>query len=485
MKKYYLLFPVIALAIILGCQKEQEQEQIQTESDVSFTGIPVSKLNMKSTDSCFSVQADYAKVVINGTDHFPEVFYLDDIPYTTALKLMPGSYNVESFILYDDNQTPGLMDDDVIVAATPESGSDYADFVINPVSFSFEVQAFEKAEVYIEVVCFEPDEYELFGFDWFMAEEIMIREQCFFGDLCVDDPDEYIGSLYENQSAGLQIDMPAIFKIEVWRNGEQTGVYDNEAWLGEGQPTCVLYGDYLHYTDVFEFRLFILVRVGTGFDYVHFKTWTFQDDEEISQGDDGIVDFVLGSCFPDADWIFPTYMNLPETVTYKIVAAAPGNLNGYLDAQLSDVPDGYDISNGIWQSWCFDHQTTIIMGWPYSMDVYNSLYPEQLPAFTATDEWDKANWLINHLDWYDGYEWYDVQGALWLLDDPQWDGTAQGGVPALASMQFAQQMYNDAMQYGDGFLPLPGEYAAVIFVPAGTPGGQQNAVIQTVFVLVE
>jgi len=326
------------------------------------------------------------------------------------------------------------MDDDFIIAATPESGSDYASFVTNPVTFSFNAVEFEKAQVYVEVVCFEPDEYELFGFNWFVAEEIMIREQCFFGDICVSDPDDYIGSLYENQSAGLQIDMPAIFKIEVWRNGEQTGVYGNEEWLGEGQPTCVLYGDYLHYTDVFEFKLFILVKVGTGFDYVHFQTWTFEDDEEIEQGTDGIVDFVLGSCFPDADWVFPAYMNLPLTVTYKIIEAAPGDLGGYVDAKLSDIPAGYDIFNGVWASWCFDHQTSIIMNWPYSMNVYNSLYPDQLPVYTATDNWDNANWLMNHLDWYSGYEWYDIQGALWLMDDPQWNGGAMAGVPALADM---------------------------------------------------
>ncbi|MBU2650774.1 MAG: hypothetical protein KKA81_07555 [Bacteroidetes bacterium] len=485
MRKLYLLLPFVVAVIFTGCQKDMDPVTGQSEVEVSFTGVPVSKLNLKSDDSCFAQLADYAKVVINGTEYFPEVFYLEGVPYTTTLKLNPGAYNVEGFFLYDDNQTPGLMDDDYIIAATPEAGSDYASFVTNPVTFSFNAVEFEKAQVYVEVVCFEPDEYELFGFNWFVAEEIMIREQCFFGDICVSDPDDYIGSLYENQSAGLQIDMPAIFKIEVWRNGEQNGVYGNEEWLGEGQPTCVLYGDYLHYTDVFEFKLYILVKVGTGFDYVHFKTWTFEDDEEIEQGTDGLVDFVLGSCFPDADWVFPAYMNLPLTVTYKIIEAAPGDLGGYVDAELSDIPAGYDIFNGVWASWCFDHQTSIIMNWPYSMNAYNSLYPDQLPVYTATDNWDNANWLMNHLDWYSGYEWYDIQGALWLMDDPQWNGGAMAGVPALADMVFAQQMYNDAMMYGENFLPLPGEYAAVVFVPAGTPGGQQNAIIQTVFVLVE
>jgi len=48
-----------------------------------------------------------------------------------------------------------------------------------------------------------------------------------------------------------------------------------------------------------------MVRKVTGFEYVYFHTWTFSDAQLIAQGTNGVVDFVLGSCFPEADLIIP------------------------------------------------------------------------------------------------------------------------------------------------------------------------------------
>ncbi len=498
MKKLTALFPmtIILAFIFTGCSKWDDIEPKAPQPDeveINFTGTILDNSFLKSTKSGQDIeQADYAFVTIDGVDFTIEVFYLNDIPYTQTIKVVPGEHTVTQFLLYDDSQTPGFTDDDDLIAATPEEGSDFASYITKATPFTFNTSSFEKMEVQVEVITFEEKYYQEFGFNWFEIDHIIVREQCFFGDFCVKNPDDYIGSMYENQTNGLQHDMSAIAKIEVWRSNatsnneyELIETFSNASWNGEGEPLCVTYADYKNLNDDFKFKLYILVRSGTNFEYKLFHTWEFSDDEMIEDGDDGVVDYVLGTCVPAADFIFPPYMNLPPTASYKITGFAPGSQGGYLDAQLTNIASGYEITNGTYASWCYDHQVTIYQNHLYDMEVYSSLYPDLLPAYVNEDQWEKANWIMNHLDWYDGYEWYDIQGALWLLDDPQWDGTPRSGVPALSTMEFAQQMYDDANLYGDDYLPPPGGWAAVIFVPEGTLQWQTNPMIQTVFVVID
>jgi hypothetical protein len=484
MKKLFILF--IGLAFVtFGCKKDQQPSQNNQLVDVSFSGKAMSKNigGAKAGDSCFSDQADWAVINIDGTSYTVDVYYIDGEPYTKSIKLAPGTYHVTDFELYSDHNTPDPSDDGVI-AATPADGSDYASYVTDGVPIEFTVGSFVKTQVPVEVLCFESYQYQEFGFFWYTYDQVVVRTQCFFGDFCVKHPDDYAGSLYAQQSGGLQLDMPAIFQIEVKRNGVPFKVVNNEEWLGEGQPLCVDYPDVLDSTDQYEFILSVLVKVGNNFEYKPFHTWTFADDGMIPAGDDGVVDFVLGNCVQsNADFTFAPYMNLPETCTYTVgTTYAPGTAGGYIDAILSDIPAGYDLYNGTWPSYCFDRNVDIYIGQSYTMDVYSSLYPENMPSYLANNDWSRANWIMNHLDYYSGYTWADIQGAMWLLDVPAWDGTAQAGMPALNTLAFAQQMHDDAVAAlgaNDVYAPPPGGWAAVVF------GHDTEPIVQTVFVVVD
>jgi hypothetical protein len=134
----------------------------------------------------------------------------------------------------------------------------------------------------------------------FSIDENAPRKQCFFGDICVNNLQEYSGSLYEKQKNGIRVDLPAIFYIEVTRNNKPVpgSPFSNASWLGEGSPLCVQYFDNLNIKgEVFGFKLYVLVPDDSGgFSYKYCYTWTVTDDGMISSGTDGIVDFVLGSC---------------------------------------------------------------------------------------------------------------------------------------------------------------------------------------------
>jgi hypothetical protein len=296
MKKLNYFLLILGL-IILSCNKPPE---IPQEQDVIFQAS-LKTGTFKS--SCDNPEGNYALVKIDDNVLQVDVFYLNGKIYTNTLKLAPGPHILKEFALVN-NEGPT----DVIVQAIPLAGNPYANFVSKPLPFEFQVAGFFKSEIPIELLCFKPTDYENFGFSWLSLEQITIQELCFFGDICVTDYASYAGSLYESQTNGLAHDMPAIFKIDVYRNDAFLISYNNTEWLGEGKALCVQYPDYANFTDTFKFVLKILVKDGTSFVYKEFYTWTTTDGNAIPNiGTDGVLDFVLGTCVPDADLILPPY----------------------------------------------------------------------------------------------------------------------------------------------------------------------------------
>ena len=208
----------------------------------------------------------------------PAVYRLDGNLYTQAIKLeatdgAPTTYTVEDFILKDENGT--------VIMATPATGADYSEYVSNPVSFDFDVNAFEKNEVAVEVLCYMPQDYDHFGFTWFNITEIAVREFCFFGDICLNGdpfaPADFEGSAY---GTDLPVDVPAIMKIVVKRNGIEVPNspfknLDASNWY----PLCVQYPDRLNVPgEVFTFELQLWLPDGNGFSYQTYATYTATDD---------------------------------------------------------------------------------------------------------------------------------------------------------------------------------------------------------------
>jgi hypothetical protein len=471
MKRLFYLFLIVGLAVA-SCKKP---DNTPTEQDVVFKAATATT-GFKA-DVCDNDVANYALIDIDGTTYKADVFYLDGVIYTSTLKLTPGDHTVNSFVLKNDNGTPNDDSDDTIVKATPLAGSDYENFVQNPLPYTFGVDAFYKSEVNIEVLCFKPTDITSFGFAWFALNEITVREFAFFGDFCTKYYAEYAGSLYEQQSGGLRHDMPAIFKIDVYRNNNFLISYNNEANLGEGEPLMVQFPDYDNVVDNYDFVLSILVKVGMNFEYKEFYAWHTTDAQTLPNvGSDNVMDFVLGSCVPDADLILAPYMNLPATATMATGSSVPGSLGTYFDVTLSNIGPGYDIQNGTVGVYCADKDTHIYLNHTYQMNIYSSLYPNVLPdAFNAQkDVLDNINWLGNHLADYPGYQWDDLQNAIWMLLNQESDD---------GSRPIATQMLADAIAYGDNYLPPVGGWAAVMFVDP--TADDVNPVLQLLFTLVD
>ncbi len=509
MKKSLFFFLVISIAVMFAsCNKDDD-----SNNGVQFKIANVAN-NFKSASlvpsieeiPCSDLRASYVKVVIDGAEYKIGTFYIVEngieILYSNTLMLESGEHQISEFSIWNDLGT-STESDDILLSATPHLNSAFAEYVSNPLNFSFTTYSDRKTYVGIEVVCYD-DEYEAdFGFVYYGIGEISVHSLNFFGDFCIKKKSDYEGSLYAQQSGwnsvpGSYIDVPAIAKIEQWQktgygSWQKTGEYTNSP---EGETIKITYSDSKTEIDSIELKLFIYVKEGRNYyDYHYFTSWKFRDDEKPLQTGDGKGGFTtyycLGSCTPSANYIFPAWETLPSTVTYKIVGAtAPGSLGGYVDAEISGVGEGYDFGDGLYASNCADHLAPIEIGVPYEMDVYSSLVIEEMPLFARKSQWAKINWLINHIglpgssNEYPGYTWADLQGAVWLLNEPvAWNGLATGGVPNATSTML--KMAADAnANYANYSIPTGG-WACVVFIPHGTPLGSETPVIQTMFIKVD
>ena len=153
--------------------------------------------------------------------------------------------------------------------------------------------------------------------------------------------------------------MPAIFQIEVLRDDDYDGTYENHMGTYNNEagyvntdeyasvpPLSIPYVDRPDVEDRYEFKMYVLEIVGfdvvTGepvFEYRYYTSWYFTDESEIlyddgsyvidpsglitfDAGDDGIYDFIVGFCtggdndieIPDPD--DPTYDGCETAFAY-------------------------------------------------------------------------------------------------------------------------------------------------------------------------
>ena len=486
---------LIVLMVVTACQKNTTTTPVApTSTDVGFTIEQTDFSGMKSTQDvpvCSDLPMDYVKFTLDGVDYTSPVISMDGLYKTKVVKLEPGNYSLTSFLVYSDVLPIGEGPEDVLIKAAPSPNSEYWDLMKYPLDINVAVDGFKKKEVTVDVLCYDSLFYEQFGFTWFNANENVIHQLPFFGDVCTSKLDDFAGSDYDlHQENGLQMDMPAIFKVEVYQDGNLIREFsndDSEHNWGEGEPLIVYWPDDLDVTEHYTFKLYTLLPVGTGFDFVLTDTFEFDDVSNLITGDDGVVDFEVGNCNIDAsDYVYPAWINLPppsDEFTMKVTAPyGPSNEGTYIQANFTGIDNGYDVFDGAWGAWCADEFNYIYLGQSYTAHFINSLQP--LPSdFTKLDEDQvhELNWLFNHLpdyfnginlsdfsdysgDGYDATSWSVIQNAIWNITDGQNNGGTAG------------EMSTEAANHKD-YQPIPGEYAAVFMVVADE--------VQMLFILID
>ena len=150
--------------------------------------------------------------------------------------------------------------------------------------------------------------------------------------------------------------------------------------------------------------------------------------------------FTLG-VLPQEVWAQPL-LNLPEDPVTIVIYE--GTVS-YLSIVLSDVPLGYDVTNGTYLGWCIREYIYIETGTEFSATLYSSYDPD-MPDYLKDDDWDMVNYILNHKQG----SVMDVQEAIWYFIDG-------GNTPSTSE---GQAMVNEALMYGEGFVPGPGQVIA-------------------------
>jgi len=129
--------------------------------------------------------------------------------------------------------------------------------------------------------------------------------------------------------------------------------------------------------------------------------------------------------------------------------------------ELSGVPAGYDIADGVYDGWCVDEDIPLPFHVTLEVDIYSS-YDPALPPSLQDADWDMVNYVLNHKHPMAGD--FSIQEAISYFV----------GTELPPFTWFGQSMVDDALANGEGFYPSPGEIIAVI-LDAG-PGIQPTII---------
>jgi len=509
-------------AVLVSCKKNTTDTPTPVQKqDVEFqinTILPDAGRDYNIPLCDDNLSPDYAMIILddytgNGLADtlYADVYYIGDQLYTKALQMEPGAYNVIGFLVYDDLTGDGPSDDDMIYKAAPMPNTEFSEFVVNALNMPFTVEQFKKTKVLIDVLCFVPDVYDLFGFFWFQITEITVREMCFFGDLCLKTPSDYEGSLYEED--GLFIDEPAIFQIYAqhkvgdgpWEDMNGGAPYTNESFFGTGEPLCIRYADYDHEVDQYKFELKVLVKVGNDFEYVTMYTWEWSDIFETTYppGDDGVEEFVVGNCnYSPTDIQLNPYMNLPTRISmyvhymdysndfyrnWKMTYAEPYNDDVY------DIPYGTLVG-----AWCGDYNLHIANGTHTLTLVYSTLDDPSTMVNggngLSTTMLNQLNYLFDHYESTYGLNpaapgsavnGEAIQVSIWGVRHAATGSTTPANPSNAPGGSLGLTMAGDALSNGATYSPLPGEWAGVLFFAPTVYNREQAYATQLILITVD
>ena len=138
-------------------------------------------------------------------------------------------------------------------------------------------------------------------------------------------------------------------------------------------------------------------------------------------------------------------LNLPPSTVDVRMLAKYGTV-AWFDMILSGIPEGYDITNGVYQGWCIQEDVYMIRNVNHAIVLYSSYDPD-MPENYKDEDWNKVNYVINNKN---GYNKDSIQEVIWYYIDES--DTSDPDAIALIE---------EANQYSD-FIPKPGELIAIL-----------------------
>lgn len=158
----------------------------------------------------------------------------------------------------------------------------------------------------------------------------------------------------------------------------------------------------------------------------------------------------------------PLGLNLPNsTVRLSVTGMATDSAAMYI--KLENVPEGYDVSNGVYLGWCANpDQPMYYPNYYFNTKLYSS-YDTELPAKVQNENWTKINYLVNKyrqggysdMCLPQGVRDDEIQTMIWqyLGYSKHW------GMP---SMICVAKLELEVAANGTGYAPSSGDYVGVV-----------------------
>lgn len=246
---YYLCFVALLAMVFTSCSKEEENVSSNDtdKATLSFGAILKDLTNQSTkqsstndlpecTDGAVAAYVEIAlyqngqPVVGNTTTPFRVdlvggQIFTEEVP---ELELVPGTYSLEHFMVYDTNGN--------LLWVAPRGGA-LAEFVENPLPLTINLGAGVKKYVDVSVICFDDRDVREYGYLFFDLDTNEAIEFCIFGNYCPPSgrhyPAEYSVSVWSGTNAA---GTPLYTNVS-----NQTGYYDNGDFYAE--PLCFVLPD--------------------------------------------------------------------------------------------------------------------------------------------------------------------------------------------------------------------------------------------------
>jgi len=127
--------------------------------------------------------------------------------------------------------------------------------------------------------------------------------------------------------------------------------------------------------------------------------------------------------------------------------------SSYFKVNISDVPPGFDITNGEYFSWCVQYGIVMAKGVNHTIALYSSYDPD-MPSSFQDENWSKINYVLNHKQDYNLNRLL-LQRVIWYLIDDNYKLPSDPGDNVL-------NIISDADENGSDFCPEPGDAIAVL-----------------------
>ena len=142
--------------------------------------------------------------------------------------------------------------------------------------------------------------------------------------------------------------------------------------------------------------------------------------------------------------------------TELVTMNAQLDTGSYFRMTLSAIPEGFDVTNGVYLGWCIQNTVKMTCNVNHTVRLYSSYDPD-MPVYFLNDNWDKINYVINFKQ---GDE-KSIQNVIWFyICNLPYPGNDSDAVAMIAAANVS----------GADFVPHGGQTIAILVDGVTTDG---------------